>query len=424
MSKLPFQPRIWGGIILFVTCFIFAGYEWYTHFEPPAVPSLPPLVRVVEIAAVSEFETRLFPGIAKESQIANLSFRVAGQLIESEIKIGKKFSKNGVLARLDPRDYELAVERLKAELQSAEALFGAMKTGARPEDIATLQTQYAAAKTAFATAETNLKRFENLLADQAASQAQFDLAKTQFETAKSQKETLENELEKAQSGSRKEELASTEAKILALKANLNIAQNALNDTLLTAPFDGMIVEKFIEDHEVVASGMPIVSFIDISRIDIAVSITEEIIVRMDDIHAYQVEFESYPGHLFRAVLKEIGLAVQRGRQVYPLLVRVDLPPEVKIFPGMTAKVRIDLIQKKCPVKIPLAALIGDPKNEDHSSAVWVVEENRTVRKPVKILRFTETGVDIESGLKPSDKIVAAGARSLTEGQLVRIETVF
>lgn len=437
MRKRFSKSFVVAGILLVgIVAGIFV-YEFYGRKNRPEPTPQIPVVRTVEVSKAFELETKTYPGVAKESQIAKLSFRVPGKMIESNIKIGARIERNGLIARLDPRDFELAVERLEAELRSAESLFGAMKTGARPEDVSSLESQLAAATSAFETAETNLNRFTALLADQVASQAQFDLAKTQYDTAKGQKETLQNELEKAKTGARKEDIDAMEAKILGLKASLNTAKNALEDTFLRAPFDGMIVEKFIEDYEVVAPGVPILSFIDASKIDVAVSLPEEIVVRMDDVREYRVEFEMYPGRTFPATLKEFGLAVQRGRQSYPLQVRVELPKDeetdkpLPVFPGMAASVLIDLARKRNeqenpPQIVPLAALVGDDSNQN--AAVWVLEsENvtektfRVARRSVRLLRIVGDEAEIEGELKPNEKIVSAGAKFLTEGQIVRID---
>ncbi len=385
----------------------------------------PPLVRTVEMAPASEWETKTYPGVAREVQIANLSFRVPGKLIESNIVVGASFDKDEIIARLDPRDFELAVTRLKSELQANEAMYTAMKTGARPEDVASLQSQLAAAETAFEAAQTNLNRFTALLADKVASQAQFDAVKTQFEAAKGQKETLQNELEKAKTGSRQEEITAMEAKLQGIRAGLDTACNALEDTRLKAPFRGMIVEKFLENQEIAAPGLPVVAFVDIEQIDVAVSLPEEMIVRLNDIKGYRVEFESYPQHIFPAQLKELGRAVQRGRQSYPLLVQIDLKDDTgethSIFPGMAAMVQIDLARKTQPQTLPPSALVG--KNE--TSMVWVIEnvDGKMVarKQPVKLLRFVNGVAEIESDLKPGEKIVVAGTRFLTEGQAVRVE---
>ena len=383
-----------GGFFLFKSLF--------ARTAKPQPTPIAPIVRIVEIDQAKELETRVFPGVAKESQIAKLSFRVAGKMIESNIKVGAKIKNGELVARLDSRDYELAVKRLQSELASAESLLDAMKTGARPQDIASLESQLTAAQTVYDNAKTNLNRFTSLLADSVATQTQFDAVNTQFETAKGNKETLENELEKAKVGSRKEEIAAAEARIEGLKASLTIAVNALDDTKLTAPFDGTIVEKFVEDYEVLSPGVPVASLIDTSIIDVAVSLPEEMIVRMNDIRDYRVEFESYP--------LQVRINLDESLEKYPL------------YSGMTTMVSIDLVRQNIPQIIPLAALMG----EGNATDVWVLEPSdsdhfKTVRKNVKLVKVDSDLAEIQSDLKPSDKIVAAGARSLREGQVVRLE---
>lgn len=445
------RSKIAAAFICLITLLIIGAYEIVGRQAKIPVQARKPIVRTIKILSAPELETKRFPGLAKEAQIAKLSFRVPGKLIGSDLHVGKRITKEGVVARLDSRDFELSVKRLEAELDSAESLFSAMKIGARPEDVSSLKSQLEAATSAFQTTSANLNRFRALLADQVASQAQFDAVKTQFDTAKGQKETLENELEKAQTGARKEDIDAMASKISGLKASLETAKNALDDTVLKAPFDGMIVEKFIEDHEVIAPGIPVVAFVNASQIDVAVSLPEEIVVRLDGVRAYRVSFEAYPDKEFPARLKEIGLALQRGRQSYPLQVRVDLPVEdtidgvnvegserMPVFPGMAATVLIDLARQlssnnAAPKTVPLAALIG----KGDTTAVWVVESTGTgstdndatandavfhvVRRPVKLLRVVDSVAEIEAEFKPSERIVVAGAKFLTDGQSVRLE---
>lgn len=431
-AKRPSRSALWAVALVLATVASLFVYESYGRRKPPAAAPWHPVVRTTEIVPASELETKSFPGVAKESQIAKLSFRVAGKLLDSRMTVGARIAKDEIIAKLDPRDYQLAVKRFEAELQAAESLLSAMKTGARSEDIASLQSQLAAAESALETAETNLNRFTALLADQVASQAQFDLAKTRYDEVKGKKETLANELEKARTGARKEDIDAMEAKILGLKAALNTARNALDDTILKAPFDGMIVEKYIEDYEVIAPGVPIVSFVNVAQIDIAVNLPEEMIIRLNDIRSYQVEFEAYSGRIFPATLKELGRAIQRGRQSYPLQVRIDLPPEDEqrpLFPGMTATVHIGLARKTQPQSVPLASLFG----KDDQSGLWSIEPlsdragasreplYKVVRRPVKLLQISGEAAEIESDLEPGERIVVAGAKFLRENQTVRLD---
>jgi RND family efflux transporter MFP subunit len=348
------------GRRLITVCLLFCGC---VPAAPVTETSLPPLVYSTEVPEASRTEVRSFPGIAKECRKINLSFRIPGKLIELNLKVGQRVTKGTAAAKLDPRDYELALQRFDAE--------------------------YTATKTACETAETNLRRLTALLADGVASQAQFDTAKVQYDTVK--------------------------GKIEGLTAQVDAAKNALSDTLLKVPFDGIMAERFAENGENVAAGIPVLSFYDVSHIDMSVNVPEELLVRFKDILHYHVEFESFSGKMFPAALKELGLAIQSGKQTYPMEVRVDVPADGNIFPGMTAMVHIELQSPKMTQRIPLSALFG----EDKKTAVWIIADGKTVRKNVTVVNIWGQEVEIENELPPHTKIVTAGARSLHEGQTVR-----
>ena len=378
-------------------------------------------VRAVEVKGSDGERLFSFPGVS-ESQLAGLAFRVAGPVEEVAVVVGSLVAKGEVIARIDSRDYELVVKRIEAEIIAAEAALAAMTTGARAEDLATLESNLAAAVSQAEQAETNFDRFTKLLEEQAVTQAQFDAIKTQYDVAMAQKEAAGQQLKKGEAGSRKEEIDAATAKIKGLNVSLAEAKNALADVRLTAPYDGYVVEKFVEDHEIVSPGMPVVSFADASVIDVSASLPEEIIVRRSDIIDYACEFEAYPGVLFPAKLKEMGHAIQRGKQSYPLKVRIDVPPETEtpLFPGMTAMVKIRMRRANAPLLVPTAALHS--VFDDAQTAVWVINpETQSVNaRPVKVLRFLDTGAEIEGDIKPGEQIVAAGAHSLVENQKVEI----
>lgn len=387
----------------------------------PAAPVVT-LVRTAKVKASPQFETRSFPGVAKESQAANLSFRVAGPIIESRIKVGLRFNKGQMIARIDPRDYEVALARLTAELDGAKATLHLMEISARDEDLASLEAQLKAVISQTETAEVNLRRFTALLADQAASQAQYDLAKTQYDTARAQRDSLQQQLVKARKGSRNEEIDVIKTRIAGLEASVAGAKNALDDTVLRAPFDGFIVEKFVEGHENVAPALPILSFVNATVIDVAASLPEEIVIRHPGIHAVRVEFEAYPGIWFPAEIKEIGRAIQRGKQTYPMEVRIDWSkqPDRPVYPGMVATLQLDLTRPdEAPsLEIPLTAILGNGKTNEAS--VWVVQEETVTSRPIVLKRLHDDKAEVTGSLKAGDHVVTAGVHLLHEGQQIRI----
>ena len=228
-----------------------------------------------------------------------------------------------------------------------------------------------------------------------------------------------------------------EAKIAGLNVTLQQAENALGDTVLTAPSDGYVSQKYVENGEIVAPGVPVLAFTDVSELQVQTSIPEILLIRQADFVGFQCEFEIYPGKKFDAQLKELGQALQAGKQGYPLEVSISDTQNLDIHPGMSAVVTIQLKRPSVPCRVPLAALVGDYEKPGEQKAgeadthytgsqktvVWTLGANDTlVKNPVHVLRITNEGAEIQAeGLPPGTRIIGAGARFLHEGQKVRVK---
>lgn len=387
-----------------------------------------PLVKVLEIQPTQTLQTRSFTGTAKEGQTTRLSFRVPGPIVEFPVGIGQKVKKGDVLAKLDPRDFELAVNQVKAGLGEANAALKAMKTGARSEDIEALEAKIEMEKSQLETAEKNEARFAKLVETKSIAQIKYDEVKLMRDRAKAALEADEKLMEKARKGSRDEEIEAMESKIAGLNVMLQKAENALADSVLVAPSDGCVSQKFLENGEIAAPGIPVLVFTDTNSIQVETTIPESVLIEQERFESFTCEFEAYPGVKFEAKLHELGQALQTGKPGWPLTVEITTDAEHPIHPGMTAIVSIGIQSTNDALIVPLAALVGtvqtegeyQPKSE--ATHVWVMGEDSTVKaRPVTIVRPTEKGMEIQGDLKPNEKIVSAGARFLHEGEKVRIQ---
>jgi RND family efflux transporter MFP subunit len=240
--------------------------------------------------------------------------------------------------------------------------------------------------------------------------------------AKANLESLSQELKKAQSGGRVEEIEAAEAGIKKLRADLNAANHALEDTQLKAPYDGYISAKFVENYENVQPGMPIVGFIDLSSVEVHTSVPEEIIIHKGDITHIQSTVSAYPGKKFEASIKEIGRKTDSANQSYPFTVVLDLPENLVVSPGMAATLSITLANSSKPAKgvlLPSQAIFADPTGK---TCVWRIDTEKmiVIKTPVTIGTLKNGTVQVLSELSPGDRIVTAGARFLQENQKIRI----
>lgn len=406
--------------VMLMAAAIFWGFKTPPEQKAPLKAVIRP-VKVIQLASATTTEKRSFPGLVQAARETQLAFRVSGPLVAMKAQIGQRVAKGEVIAQIDPRDFEIQVQRLEAAIDEATATLTAMKKGARAEDIARLEAQLSAARTGLANAQRDFERQKKLLAAGAVAQARFDNAEGTREAARANVEGLVQELKKARSGSRIEDIQAAEAGIQRLRVDLKAARNALADTSLQAPFSGIVSRKLVENFENVGAGTPVISFLDLSSVEVHSALPEDLVIRRDKIAEITCSLTAYPGRRFEATIKELGRKTDSANQSYPLTVVLHVPAGITVEPGMAANLTISLKlqQQQAGYLLPTGALFGEA---DGGSCVWRLDpETMTVVKtPVTIGALSGDRVQVLSGLDARDRVVTAGSRFLREGQEVRI----
>ncbi|RLA13740.1 MAG: efflux RND transporter periplasmic adaptor subunit [Gammaproteobacteria bacterium] len=334
-------------------------------------------VRAIQVSVQAQGSGRSFPGTAKATQEVDLSFRVGGPLITFPVNIGDRVKTGDVLASIDPRDYEVELDNAQGQLNRAEAN----------------------AKRAQADYDREL----NILAQDAGatSQAAVDRKEANRDQAR--------------------------AEIRSLKASVSAAKDKLRYTKLKAPYDGVVVNTFVENFETVLPRKKIVRVLDDSWIEMIVNIPENLISLVPDVKDIRVRFDSYPDHSLEATVKEIGKEASKTTRTYPVTLIMEQPEDIKILPGMAGTATGTLPvsgtddQSEKPV-VPIGAVFTpDTQKQDH---VWVIDEKSggVELRVVKTGNLTPSGIQVIDGLEIGEWIAIAGVHTLREGQKVRIDS--
>ena len=336
------------------------------------------MVRAVQVSDPAEFTKRWFPGQAKATKEVELSFRVAGPLIERPINVGDEVPKGQKLARIDPRDFDAELRRVQGQLEQEQAVL--KRAEADYERVARIKKQDRGA----------------------VSQAMIDRAR--------------------------QRVASSVANIRSLQAAVANAKNFLSYTYLTAPFDGIITATYVDNYQYVRVRQPIARLIDHSQIEMIIYIPEDLIHNADYLKAagkvFIVRFDPFADRKIEAEIKEIGKEPSKTTRTYPVTLIMDQPEDIKILPGMAGKAKRGIavpdMKGQSDIIIPETALFS-PGDSD-TSYVWVIDDQAKTVSKRKVTTGTllDTGVAITDGLKPGEWIATAGVHYLKEGQPVRI----
>lgn len=330
-------------------------------------------------------------GEQKESQGETVR-PVKTAIVESRSEIRKDFS--GIVEAVD---YVKLAFRVSGQIinlpviEGEKVKKGQLIAAIDPRDIA---LQYAADKASYETATAQVERNKRLLARQAISVQEYEISLANYQRAKSAFE---------------------------------LSSNNLRDTKLTAPFDGSIETRLVENYQRVNSGEGIVQLVNTKKLRIKFTIPDAYLylLRSND-QRFLVEFDTYKGKTFNARLEEY-LDISTDGTGIPVTITIDDPAFDRalydVKPGFTCSIRFSanvgpFLEESMTV-IPLSALFSE--SDGKQMYVWVVNGNKVNRREVSIMSPTgDAQAFVTKGLKAGETIISAGVNQLVEGQRVRI----
>ncbi len=213
----------------------------------------------------------------------------------------------------------LVLQQATLDLQIAQAEYDRLLNGATTEDLDATEAQVHEAEAGVATTRTQV---QNAKAQLGQAQAQRDLVAA---------------------GASDEEIAVLAAQVDQARAALVRAQALFSETLLTAPFAGTVAHRLVEEGEVVAPGVPTLSFGDLSELVVETNDLSE--VSIADVRAGQqatVEVDALPGRTFTGQVLRIRPQAEekRGDTTYTVIIALDAGAADGLRWGMTSFVDI------------------------------------------------------------------------------------
>jgi membrane fusion protein (multidrug efflux system) len=248
-----------------------------------------------------------------DGHIVPVSARVAGTVISVQVDDNQVVEKDAILVQLDPKDYQVALDRARADLASAEAAAVAAQTGVpimHTSTTSTVSTAEAALETArkqvnaaearhreaeasYTNAAADLKRAEQLVAKDEISQQRYDAAVTAAAVAKASVEgaiatvaSAQSQVAEAEAGVRasstgpqqvavfKSRAAEAEAAVQKYRSAVQQAELNLQYATVRAPFAGVVSKRSVEPGQVVGAGQPLYALINLSEIYVTANFKE------------------------------------------------------------------------------------------------------------------------------------------------------
>ena len=294
-----------------------------------------------------------------------LSFEIPGVVSAINYREGERYEEGALLISLRQDDILLRLKRSQAEQQKALA--------------------------ALAIVDEKMKEHEKL----------FEIGAIPVNTL----EKVRHEVEQAR--------YEAEAMTLEMKANEAI----LEKSNLYAPSAGTIGELNVEEGEAVTQNTLIGSHVSTDRVIAEFGITEREINKISLGQNAKVFVDAYPDKIFEGTVESVAPVIIGTSRTADVKVRIE-NPEGLLLPGMFARIKILLYQKKNTLVVPNDALQGK-ENEQYVFAIHP-EEKVATKTPVVIGYSRVDYAQVDSGLREGDLVAVSGLERLEDGAKVKI----
>jgi HlyD family secretion protein len=379
--------------------------------------------------------------------------QVSGNILELDADFNSRVKKGQLVARIDPQAFQARVTQANASLEVANSAVvngGAVVQRAQA-DLASAKAGVADAAASVLKAKVSVQDAKNKLdravqlfqggilaaQDKDTAQAAYDTSVAMQQAAEAQRQAADQKVLSAVADVEvaRTQLATAQAQVKQAKAALEQAQLDLSHTYITAPVDGVVVARHVDAGQTVAASLQAPTLFeiaqDLTKMQVDTNVSEADVGRLRVGQSATFTVDAYPGEAFHGQVTQIRQAPINVQNVvtYDVVIGVS-NPDLKLFPGMTATVKILVERHNNVLRVPNSALRFRPPDAGSkptgaaavnpsgrrggrraatTATVWVLDDKGRPQ-PELVQGGLSDGVytEISSGaLKPGDRVIIA-----------------
>jgi len=318
------KKSLW--IVIFIAAASAAGYGYYVYTKK----ELPPTIATAKVTRGVIAETVGATGQLQAVTTVQVGTQVSGTVQQLNADFNSLVHKGQVIARLDPSLFQTQIEQAKANLIRSQA------------DLQRLNV-------AVDDARSKLKLAQDLAAKSLIPQADLETAEVAVRSADAQ-------------------LQSQQAAVTQSQAALQQNQVNLEHTIITAPIDGLVISRNVDVGQTVAASMSAPTLFilaaDLTKMQVIASLDESDVGRIRPGQVVRFRVDAYPNEEFVGAVTQVRLQPTTVQNVVTYSTVIDVPnPDLKLKPGMTANVNIEIARRDNVLRVPNAALRFRPTPE-------------------------------------------------------------
>ncbi|WP_300668955.1 HlyD family secretion protein [Soonwooa sp.] len=246
-----------------------------------------------------------------EQYITPVSSKVSGFIKEIKFKENQFVKKGDTLLVIDNREFRNQVNIAEANLQATTETVKTVQSGVntKESDSKIIDAKIASAKIDIWKTEQDYNRYKNLLEQNAATEQQFENIKASYEQAKANLLALQQQKNAIQAGANEQQtrVAPVQSQIKQGSASLDNAKLFLSYTIVTAPYDGWVGKKTIQEGQLIKEGQALVQIVSKEKWIIA-NFKETQLGEIDQNKEVTITADAFPNIEFKGKIESISPA--------------------------------------------------------------------------------------------------------------------
>jgi RND family efflux transporter MFP subunit len=335
--------------------------------------------------------------LAAEEQ-ADVAAEIQGRVVATPVERGTRVSQGADLIRIAADEAQAQAAEAQANAAQLEERLG---LGGGEEFSLDRVPEVANARANVTLAQGDYDRAKMLFEKQLLSRAEFDQRSAQAEVARRQYDIARNtSMQQFQA-------------LLAARARVSLARKALADTVVRAPFAGVVGERTVSVGDYVTRGMKVVSVLRTNPLRLQLTVPQQYSVGVGVGRAVALEVDSAPGKTFTGQVRYVSPALQTDSRT--LVVEAVIPnDDGALKPGSFATAQIEQQSTTPGVLVPASAV----RTVSGTSRVFVVATDRAEERLVTVGQTADDLVEITTGLKTGERVATTNITQLVDGALV------
>ena len=354
-------------------------------------------VSVTTLTADAQPITRFIrvSGTLTAQEEADVAAEIAGRVVATPVERGSRVDLNGDLIRISAAEVEAQAREAQANAAQIEARLG-IANGVTFD--VNKVPEVANAHATHMLARTDFERAKLLHDRQLMSQSEFDKSSAQMDSAERQFDVAKNTAEQQYQA------------LLAARARVTVAQKALADTVVKAPFTGVVGERFVSVGDYVTRGTKVASIMRVDPLRVELTVPEQYVSVVATGRAVTFEVDAYPGETFTGQVRYVSPSVKAETRA--LVIEAVVPNgSGRLKPGFFATARIEQSSRLPGILVPATA----GRTVDGTARVFVINVDRAEERIVMTGQVVGDQIEISSGLKPGEHVAASGIEKLVDG---------